>query len=142
MIRRMREEDLAAVAELEKECFTPCWSFDLLESGLFSNFDEYFVFEQDEQVLGYCNLRLIADEGEIERICVRPGFRGLGVGRMLMNEMINSAWWHGARGITLEVRESNDPARRLYEAFGFIEQGVRKNYYSDPVEDAIIMWKH
>ncbi len=141
MIRKMRMEDLAAVAELEKECFSPSWSFDILESGLFSNFDEYFVFEQDEQVLGYCNLRLLAGEGEIERICVRPDSRRLGVGRMLMNEMINSAWWHGATGITLEVRESNDPARRLYEAFGFIEEGVRQNYYDDPVENAIIMWK-
>ncbi len=141
MIRKMRPEDLAAVAELEKECFTPSWSFDLLESGLFSNFDEYYVFEQDEQVLGYCDIRLLAGEGEIERICVRPDCRRLGVGRMLMNEMINSAWWHGARGISLEVRESNDAARRLYETFGFAQEGVRKNYYSDPVENAIIMWK-
>ncbi len=142
MIRRMRPEDLEAVADLEKECFTPSWSFSILESGLFSSYDEYYVFEQDEEVLGYCDLRMLPGEGEIERICVRPDSRRLGVARMLMNEMINSAFWHGAKDISLEVRESNEPARRLYEAFGFVEEGVRKNYYEDPVENAIIMWKH
>ncbi|MCC8126226.1 MAG: ribosomal protein S18-alanine N-acetyltransferase [Clostridiales bacterium] len=141
MIRRMREKDLEAVAELEKICFSESWSWNLLESGLHSPYDEYYVFEQNGELLGYCNLRVLAGEGEIERICVRPGSRRLGVGRKLMEEMERSACGQGVVRMMLEVREGNEAARRLYESFGFGAIAVRKNYYHDPLEDAVIMAK-
>ncbi len=141
MIRLMREKDLEAVAELEKICFSQSWSWNLLESGLHSPYDEYYVFEQNGELLGYCNLRVLAGEGEIERICVRPGSRRLGVGRKLMEEMERSARGQGVVRMMLEVREGNEAARRLYESFGFGAIAVRKNYYHDPLENAVIMGK-
>jgi ribosomal-protein-alanine N-acetyltransferase len=141
MIRRMTEADLEQVAELEKLCFSEAWSYHLLESGLHSDYDEYYVFEQDERILGYCNLRILCGEGEIQRICVHPASRRLGVARKLMEMMVESARFQKAEAITLEVRESNEAARRLYESFGFTAEAIRKDYYRNPQEHAVIMWK-
>lgn len=141
MIRRMTAADLEAVAELEKLCFTESWSWNLLEAGLSSEFDEYYVFEQQGRILGYCNLRILAGEGEIQRIAVLPTYRRLGVGRKLMEVMEASAREKRVTAVTLEVRESNAAARRMYESFGFAAEAVRKGYYRSPAEDAVIMWK-
>ena len=75
MIRRMEERDLAAVAELEKLCFSEHWSYHILESGIHSPYDVYYVFEQEGKILGYCNLRVLAGEGEVQRIAVHPDSR-------------------------------------------------------------------
>lgn len=85
MIRKMESRDLEQVAELEKVCFSEAWSWKLLEAGIHSPYDIYYVFEQDEKILGYCNLRVLAGEGEIQRIAVLPSFRRLGVARKLMD---------------------------------------------------------
>ncbi len=141
MIRRMACADLEQVAELEKVCFTESWSYRLLESGLYNRFDEYYVFEQEGQILGYCSLRILAGEGEIERICVRPDRRRLGIGRKLMEVMEASALAQGVVVLVLEVRESNMAARKLYESFGFAAGALRRGYYRSPPEDAVVMWK-
>lgn len=141
MIRRMVAADLEAVAELEKICFTESWSWKLLEAGLYSKYDEYYVFEQEGRILGYCNLRILAGEGEIQRIAVLPDCRRLGVGRKMMEAMERSASEKQVYAVTLEVRESNLAARNLYESFGFAAEAVRKGYYRNPTEDALIMWK-
>ena len=88
MIRRMEERDLAAVAELEKLCFSEHWSYHILESGIHSPYDVYYVFEQEEKILGYCNLRVLAGEGEVQRIAVHPDSRRLGLGRKMMDAMV------------------------------------------------------
>lgn len=141
MIRKMESRDLEQVAELEKVCFSEAWSWKLLETGIHSPYDVYYVFEQDEQILGYCNLRILAGEGEIQRIAVLPPFRRLGVARKLMDAMVDFAVENKAAAVTLEVRESNRPARNLYESYGFTAEAVRKGYYRNPSEDAVIMWK-
>lgn len=141
MIRRMVPADLEAVAEMEKICFTESWSWKLLEAGLYSEYDEYYVFEQEGRILGYCNLRILAGEGEIQRIAVLPDCRRLGVGRKMMEAMERSAREKQVYAVTLEVRESNLAARNLYESFGFVAEAVRKRYYHNPTEDALIMWK-
>lgn len=141
MIRRMVSADLEAVAEMEKICFTESWSWKLLEAGLYSEYDEYYVFEQEGRILGYCNLRILAGEGEIQRIAVLPDCRRLGVGRKMMEAMERSARAKQVYAVTLEVRESNLAARNLYESFGFVAEAVRKGYYHNPAEDALIMWK-
>ena len=141
MIRKMESRDLEQVAELEKVCFSEAWSWKLLEAGIHSLYDVYYVFEQDEQILGYCNLRILAGEGEIQRIAVLPPFRRLGVARKLMDAMVDFAVENKAAAVTLEVRESNRPARNLYESYGFTAEAVRKGYYRNPSEDAVIMWK-
>ena len=141
MIRLMEERDLPAVAELEKLCFSESWSYSILESGIHSPYDVYYVFEQDEKVLGYCNLRVLAGEGEVQRIAVHPDCRRLGVGRKMMDAMVEYAIREGAYAISLEVREGNAAARNLYESYGFAGEAVRKAYYHNPTEDAVIMWK-
>ncbi len=141
MIRQMEQKDLEQVAELEKICFSESWSYSLLEAGLHSSYDVYYVWENQERVLGYCNLRILAGEGEIQRIAVLPECRRLGLGRKMMDAMVNYARREEVAAISLEVRESNFPARNLYEAYGFRAEAVRKGYYRNPVEDAVIMWK-
>ena len=141
MIRRMEERDIPEVAELERICFSECWSARILESGIHSPYDVYYVFEQDERILGYCNLRVLAGEGEVQLIAVHPDSRRYGVGRKLMDAMVDFAVENKAAAVTLEVRESNRPARNLYESYGFTAEAVRKGYYRNPSEDAVIMWK-
>lgn len=141
MIRLMREADLEQVAELEKCCFSESWSYRILEAGLHSSYDVYYVYEQDARILGYCNLRLLAGEGEIQRIAVLPQCRRLGLGRKMMDAMVGYARDNQALAISLEVRESNTAARKLYESYGFQAEAMRKAYYHNPTEDAVIMWK-
>ena len=140
MIRLMEEADLEAVAELERICFSENWSYKLLESGLYSAYDTYYVFAQDGQILGYCNLRILAGEGEVQRIAVRPEFRKMGIAGQLMKSMMEKSAFEQVNAISLEVRESNAPARHLYESWGFRAEAVRKGYYHNPTEDALIMW--
>lgn len=139
-IRRMEEKDLPLIADLEKVCFTENWSYGILEAGLHSPYDAYFVLEQDGRILGYANLRILAGEGEIQRIAVLPEVRRLGAGRKLMDAMVAHARENQVYAVTLEVRETNRAARNLYESYGFAAEAVRKGYYHNPSEDAIIMW--
>ncbi|MCI9164233.1 MAG: ribosomal protein S18-alanine N-acetyltransferase [Lachnospiraceae bacterium] len=141
MIRRMEPRDLEEVAGLEQVCFTENWSYRLLEAGIHSPYDLYFVWEQEGRVWGYCCLRLLAGEGEIQRIAVLPEYRRLGVGRKMMEAMVNHAIRDRAYAISLEVRAGNLAARKLYESFGFAAEAVRKGYYHNPPEDALIMWR-
>lgn len=140
-IRPMTPSDLPAVGQLEQQCFSDAWSRKLLEDGLNCEFDRFFVAELEGKVCGYANLRVIAGEGEIERIAVDSRFRRMGIGRKLMEKMEESARDAGVGDMTLEVRESNGQARKLYETCGFKEEGRRKRYYRNPEEDAVIMWR-
>lgn len=139
-VRPMRAEDLKSVARLEQTCFSESWSENLLRSGLDNRLDSYLVYEELGTVLGYCVLRTLADEGEIQRIAVDPAFRRQGIARKLMESMAAVARMKGAREVALEVRESNVSARKLYESYGFRQEAVRRDYYCNPAEDAIIMW--
>ena len=128
--------DLPAVRALELECFSDAWSEKLLQDLLTSSWDK-----EDETVCGYCNFRVIAGEGELMRIAVHGACRGRGYGRLLMERLLREAEEENVEDITLEVRASNGPAIALYEAYGFQKEAVRKNYYSEPTEDALIYWK-
>lgn len=141
-VRLMEDRDLNAAAWLEQISFSQPWSFSLLKEGLLGGLDTYFVVEEGLGVTGYCCLRIIAGEGEIQRLAVDPQARRAGMGKKLMEAMVDFAIDQGVKDITLEVRESNIPARNLYRTYGFKEEAVRKGYYQSPEEDAIIMWKH
>ena len=141
MIRRMNLADLEQVAELEQICFSESWSYALLEAGLHSPYDVYYVYEQDEKILSYCNLRILAGEGELERIAVLPEYRRTGLAGNMMDAVLDLAVREGAAAVSLEVRAGNDAARHLYESYGFSAEAVRKGYYRNPTEDALIMWK-
>ena len=140
VVRRMEERDLEQTAEIEKLCFSEAWSYTLLEAGIYSPYDVYYVLDMDGRILGYADLRLLAGEGEIQRIAVLPEYRRMGAGKKLMDAMAAYARENKAYAVSLEVRESNFAARNLYEAYGFRMEAVRRGYYHNPIEDAVIMW--
>ena len=139
MIRWMLKDDLDAVAELEQLSFSIPWSYENLEQGLSNGLDQYLVWEENGMAAGYINFRIRA--GEIERVAVHPLLRGRGFGRKLMEAMVEYASGQGVRDITLDVRVNNQTAINLYESCGFVNEAIRKDYYREPTEDAIIMWR-
>lgn len=139
-VRPMTGLDIQEVSELERVCFSESWSENLIRSGLDSRLDTYFVYVHHGQIQGYSVIRVLADEGEIQRIAVYPECRGQGIARKLMDAMVAFSRSRGVRAIALEVRESNVGARKLYESYGFKEEALRRGYYHNPKEDAVIMW--
>ena len=102
----------------------------------------YIVAELDGEVVGYAGLWIIGDEGHITNVAVKPGFRNRKIGEGIFGVMIDFTSGEGIAHHTLEVRKSNVPAINLYEKFGFRTEGVRKKYYQNNGEDALIMWRH
>ena len=139
-VRPMNGGDIGQVVQMEKTCFSEPWSENLICSGLDSRLDTYFVYADHDSILGYCVLRILGDEGEIQRIAVWPQYRRQGIARKLMDAMVNYARRRGVLAVALEVRESNEGARKLYDSYGFKQEAVRRGYYHNPQEDAIIMW--
>ena len=140
-IRPMTYGDLEQTACIEEICFRESWSASLLKESMESPWNVFLVAQEGEELIGYGTVCVIAGEGEIQRIAVLPAFRQKGLGRELLAALEKTAKERGARAVTLEVRESNFSARRLYVSAGFMEEGRRKGYYRNPEEDAIIMWK-
>ncbi|MBQ7779563.1 MAG: ribosomal protein S18-alanine N-acetyltransferase [Clostridia bacterium] len=129
------------LALLEKECFSCPWSEDSFYECL-SN--ERFCFVglfEDGELVGYGGLVTVLDEGDVANIAVRTDKRGRGLGKTLLSALCEEAERRGVTYLHLEVRESNAPARRLYESFGFQIDGIRKNYYTKPQENAVLMTK-
>lgn len=139
-IRPMEGRDIEAVYRLEQICFSDPWSRRQVEEGLDSRLDTWFVLEREGEISGYSVLRIIGDEGEIQRIGICPALRRQGMARKLMDQMTEFSRNEGVTALTLEVRESNESARNLYVSCGFCQEAVRKGYYHNPAEDAIIMW--
>jgi ribosomal-protein-alanine N-acetyltransferase len=137
------EADLDAVVDLEARCFTNPWSRDLLARELDrGDVAHLFVLRlPGVQVAAFCFCWIIVDELHVNTIAVDEGYRRRGLGLRLMRDVMERASRRGATRATLEVRASNVPARRLYEALGFTVRGVRRNYYTHPEEDALILWK-
>ncbi|HCD43808.1 MAG TPA: ribosomal-protein-alanine N-acetyltransferase [Lachnoclostridium sp.] len=140
MVHEMRQSDVFGVAEIERLCFSDPWSLKSVKEGLESSLDTWLVLEEEGQVLGYCVFRIIAGEGELLRIAVLPAYRGRGLSKKLMDRLVESSRENGVKSLSLEVRESNKRARNLYRSYGFEEETIRKNYYLNPFENAIIMW--
>ena len=93
-----------------------------------------------ERIVGICGVKKIFEEGEISNVAVRPGFRGRGISRRMLETLLQEARDDGVEDFTLEVRAGNDVAIRLYESLGFLTEGVRPHFYDKPVEDGLIMW--
>lgn len=139
--RFMTMQDIAAVTELERMSFSTPWPRDAFVNELTRNPNaRYVVVLHQNQVIGYCGMWIVLDEAHITNIAVHPLYRGKKVGARLMQKMMAVAMMFGARSMTLEVRPSNTSARAMYTKLGFVEHGIRKRYYSDNNEDAIIMW--
>ena len=103
-------------------------------------FAKYMVMERGGRILGYGGMWMIVDEAHVTNIAVSEAYRGQGLGKRLLRELMRTAQWLGAVRMTLEVRVTNEIAKSLYERMGFYASGIRPNYYSDNMEDALIMW--
>lgn len=133
----MAERHLAALAEIEKACFHAPWSEAMLREELGKGI--FLVAERDGQVVGYVGCQTVLDEGYITNVAVSSDCRRQGVGRALIAELVQRARAQGLSFVTLEARASNAPAIALYEGAGFVRVGVRKNFYTAPTEDAVLM---
>ena len=140
-IRRMTKEDCEQVAAIEAASFSVPWSLKAFTETVEKENFRYYVAEENGEILGYCGFLFVLDEAEIPNVCVKETARKCGVGTQMMQTLINEAKSLGMAVLYLEVRESNQPARRLYEALGFVENGIRKNFYEQPVEHAVLMSK-
>lgn len=141
-IEEMQEKHLDQIVAIEKTSFPTPWNRHHLNSELYDNdFAHYYVAVVGEMVAGYAGMWVILDEAHITNIAVHPDYRGLKLGRALLTELERRAPGYGVERMTLEVRPSNREAQSLYRRAGFAPVGLRKGYYTDTREDAIIMWK-
>lgn len=140
-IAELCREDLDQVSKIEAECFSVPWSKKSLEEVLDNPMAHYITAKEEGNIVGYCGAYVILDEGNINQVAVAPAYRRQGVGRKMMNALLERLWQAGAGAVTLEVRAGNQPAVALYRALGFQIEGIRKNFYEKPAEDALIMWK-
>ncbi len=137
----MEEQDIPAILQVEHASFSIPWTEDAFFNELQENkFAVYLVIEVEEKVVGYVGTWIIIDEAHITNIAILPDYRGKRLGEKLLSEMIKTAIQLGAKTMTLEVRISNEVAKQLYRKFGFKDGGIRKGYYTDNQEDALIMW--
>ncbi|MGR3762487.1 ribosomal protein S18-alanine N-acetyltransferase [Rossellomorea sp. NS-SX7] len=140
-IRFMTVDDLDAVMEIEHRSFSIPWSREAFYNEIEQNhLSTYLVAEDGEHVAGYCGVWLVVDEAHITNVAVLPDYRGQGLGEALMQKIMEISKKVGARVMTLEVRVSNKAAQGLYRKMGFQDGGIRKRYYSDNQEDALVMW--
>ncbi|MDR5694341.1 MAG: ribosomal protein S18-alanine N-acetyltransferase [Armatimonadota bacterium] len=137
----MRVEHLPRVLEIERVSFPTPWPQDAYLQEIRGNrLASYIVAKVEEEVVGYAGMWVILDEAHITTIAVDPRYRRQSIGERLLLALIEEAIRRGARWMTLEVRKSNTAAQALYRKYGFRDIGVRRGYYSDNREDAIVMW--
>ena len=137
----MRRRHLRSVLRIEAETHPRPWSLSLFMSEMALRTSRaYYVARVEGFVIGYAGLMMSADEGHITTIAVDPNWQRRKIGTRLLLVAAREAIRRGARALTLEVRMSNRAAQELYRAFGFRPAGVRKNYYAETNEDALVMW--
>lgn len=141
-LREMMVEDLDQVMEIEQDLFRVPWTREGYFTFLTRNDAMFLVVEEKGQILAYCGLLMVLDEGDVTNVAVRRDRQKEGIGNFLIESLIRLAEGLGVTTIHLEVRQSNETALRLYERNGFMRDGIRKNYYENPVEDAILMTRY
>ena len=141
VIRKATAEDVAQIEQIEKLCFATPWSYESLNHDIENNpLAIYLVAEQAGEILGYVGTWMIYGESHITNVAVSPNHRRQHVGSLLIETLIQTMKNVGITSHTLEVRENNAAAQKLYAKYGFEAAGKRKGYYDDTGEDAIIMW--
>ena len=137
----MTVDDIDNVVEVENNCFSIPWSkASFLREVENNEIALYLVAKIENKAVGYIGVWRIIDEGHITNVAVHSDYRGLGIGSMLVSKLLSLCKKDGINSFTLEVRKSNEIAQKLYRKYGFEERGIRKNYYEDNKEDAVIMW--
>ena len=137
----MNKDHVAQVAALEKLCFCAPWSENSVASELSDRLCLWLVAEEDGVVCGYVGSQTVLDETDMMNIAVRPDCRRRGIAAALIGELVSQLKERGSHILRLEVRQSNGPAIALYETMGFTQLGLRKNYYRNPRENALILGK-
>lgn len=141
VFRYMKEEDLDQILEVEHASFATPWSREAFYNEIYNNkFAVYIVLEEDNKIIGYCGAWVVIDEAHVTNVAILPEYRGRHLGEALLRKMMTVAKDMGARSMTLEVRVTNNVAQSLYRKLGFQNGGIRKNYYTDNQEDALVMW--
>ena len=141
-ITNMTSEHVSQVAELEKLCFgTEAWSEKSVASELTNRLSLWLVALDGERVSGYVGSQSVLGESDMMNVAVHPDYRRQGIAEKLCLVLVEALKEKGNHCLTLEVRASNEPAKALYEKLGFIQVGLRKNYYRNPREDACILRK-
>lgn len=145
-IRAMTQDDIDDIMAVEVLAFKTPWPRTAFEEEISNNELASYLVLVDEsgnspRIIGYAGMWKIIDEAHVTNIAILPEYHGRGLGYVLLAELIWQAKDKGAASMTLEVRTSNLAARRLYEKFDFKEAGVRRGYYADTNEDALILWK-
>ena len=139
MIRPMTPEDLDQVMEIEKRSYTSGWARATYEKSLASPSCRYLVEEEENRICGYAGIYLAPEEAELFTIACDPKYRRKGIASRLMDALLHILKDENIRAFFLEVRSSNEPAKSLYKKYGFTQTGIRKQYYRDPEEDALLM---
>ena len=137
----MSESHIDGIVELEKLCFSDPWSEKSVASELTNPLACWLVAEVDGKVAGYIGSQTVMDESDMMNVAVHPDHRRKGVAEALVLELVETLKKRESHCLTLEVRASNEPAKALYEKLGFAQVGLRKNYYRNPKEDALILRK-
>lgn len=140
-IVKMDESHVAAIAAMEKLCFSDPWSENSIAYELTSRLSHWLVAIENGEVVGYIGSQSVLGESDMMNVAVHPDHRRKGIAEALVNALSADLKARDNVCLTLEVRASNDPAIALYEKLGFVQVGLRKNYYRNPKEDALILRK-
>ena len=140
-ITPMTAEDIAQVAALERACFSDPWPESVLARELENELSLWLVAKENGEVVAYVGSQSVLDEADMMNLAVRETARRQGIAKALVQALCRELSQKGVQSLTLEVRDSNEPAIRLYEALGFTQVGKRPNYYFHPKEDARILRK-
>ena len=140
-IEPMRSDHIPAVLTIESVSFSTAWPANAFHNELSENkLAHYYVGSLDGKVVAYGGIWVILEDSHITTIAVQPEYRGRGLGEQMLTHLLDEALGRGACWITLEVRETNEVAQRLYRKYGFTNVSVRRAYYSDNNENAVVMW--
>jgi len=140
-LQTMKRKHVREVLDIERRVYPRPWSASLFFSEISQRKTRHYVVAlSDKQLVGYGGLMVHQDEGHVTTIAVDPDFHHRGIGARIMLDLFDEARRRGAQTLALEVRVANWPAQRLYAWFGFRPVGVRKNYYAETGEDALVMW--
>ena len=140
-IREMQLDDLEQVMTIEEANFSVPWTETGFFTFLLREDTLFLVAEEGEKILGYCGVVTVQDEGDITNVAVEKNSQNQGIGKKLLEEMFQRTQKAGVCRLFLEVRAGNAAALHLYEKMGFVQMGIRKNYYEQPVEDGVVMMR-
>lgn len=137
----MKVEDIDDILKIEHASFATPWSAEAFYNEMVNNpYASYVVMQENEAIIGYCGLWVVLEDGHITNVAVLPEYRGRKLGEALMMQTLELAKALGAQRVSLEVRVTNVVAQGLYRKLGFQNGGIRKRYYTDNNEDALVMW--